>query len=215
MEKRNLGIRRRGLSLLVWGAVVSGLSCGDSNEPSTTGRLRITVATTGEFLDPDGYVFSLDGIGFDPPYTLQGTGIIEIPNIVPGYHTVQLIGLAINCVVADGDQRTLEIPAGELSRAAFAVSCVMPSTFSTLQIRTTTVGPGTDPDGYTVRVDEGDWQAIGLNGSLAVPGLSPGVHIVFLGGLAPNCEIPWSPNPQSVTIDASIFVNGDFTVYCN
>ena len=205
---------RTALNLMVLSAVLSGLSCGDSTEPSTAGTLQITVTTTGSFLDPDGYEFSIDAIGSDPPYTVVGSGTVQITNITPGYHTVQLVGVEINCVVEGGDSRTLEIPAGEVVQVAFTVSCVTPEHFSTLIIRTLTAGPGSDSDGYTVQVDNGDPQAIGATASLTVPGLTPGVHIVFLAGLASHCAVIFGDNPLNVTIDASFMVEASFTVSC-
>jgi hypothetical protein len=54
------------------------VSCGSDfpdspADPSAPGTLIIAVTTTGSFLDPDGYEFSIDGIGSDPPWTVVGT----------------------------------------------------------------------------------------------------------------------------------------------
>jgi hypothetical protein len=144
-----------------------------------------------------------------------GTGVLEITGITPGYHTVQLAGIEINCVVEGGrDSRTLEIPAGEVQRISYSVSCVTPEHFSTLVIQITSAGASSDPDGYTVRVDDGEWQAIGIQGTLTVPGLAPGVHSVFLGGLASQCGI-YGDNPVNVTIGAAFMVTAAFTVACS
>jgi hypothetical protein len=116
-------------------------------------------------------------------------------------------------VVEGGDSRTLEVPAGEVQRIGYSVSCVTPDHFSTLVIGTTSVGPGNDPDGYTVRIDDGQSQPLGIGEGLTVPGLPPGVHSVFLGGLASNCSV-YGDNPKSVTISAAYTVTAYFVVYC-
>lgn len=199
MSWRRLILRQSGMNLLVCGAMLSGLSCGgDSSAPSsTTGTLRVTTTTPGSVPDADGYIFSIGDIGL---YTVPANGTLDIADLPPGSHTVQLIGLAPHCVVDHGDRRILEVPAGVVTPVAFTVSCV-----TQLFIYTTTLGPGADPDGYTVRVDDGDWQALapGVQATLTVPGLALGVHSVLLGGLASNCSIDWGgANPQNVTIDA-------------
>jgi hypothetical protein len=218
MSTRRLVLQRIGLTLFLGGAVLFGVSCGGdstgpSPDPTAPGTLRIDVTTTGSFLDPDGYAFSIDGIGSDPPWTIVGTGTLQITGITPGYHTVQLAGIEINCVVENGDSRTLEIPAGEVQRIEYSVSCVTPEHFSTLVIGTTSVGPGSDPDGYSVRIDDGEWQALGIGAGLTVPGLAPGVHSVLLGGLASHCSV-FGDNPVNVTIGAAHMVGVGFTVYC-
>jgi hypothetical protein len=146
-------------------------------------------------------------------YTVPATGSVEF-DLTPGDYTLQLIGVAPHCVVEDGDQRTITITAGVLTPVAFTVSCV-----TQLSVYTTTQGPGDDPDGYTVRIDDGDWQAIGIDAALTVPGLAAGVHSVLLGGLASNCQIEsWvypPQNPQNVTIDADHpTVAASFMVWC-
>jgi hypothetical protein len=85
-------------------------------------------------------------------------GVLEIPGITPGNHTVQLVGLEITCVIEGGrDSRTLEIPPGEVIRLDFRVSCVTPEQFSTLAIQVNNAGVGSDDDGFIVWVDEGEW----------------------------------------------------------
>jgi hypothetical protein len=226
MGKRMLALRQTALGLLVWGAVLSGLSCGgDSNEPSTTGTLRIMVTTSGPFPDSDGYAVMVHTgcTGYTQcewSYEVEPTDTVEVADLTPGDYMVELIGpIAPNCAVGGQYQRTLEIHAGVQTTEAFSVSCVTPSTFSTLFIRTVTMGPGNDPDGYTVRVDDGDWQAIGGSATVTVPGLAPGVHSVLLGGLASNCILEAydqnpPPNPKYVTIDAYPEAWVDFMVWC-
>jgi hypothetical protein len=215
-------LRGTGGNLLLGGALFCGLSCGsDPNEPepATSPTLRVSVTTSGPFPDADGYFISIDGMGFEPPWTLGPTDSRDIPNITPGYHTIQLIGLSPNCDVAGGDSRTLEIPGPVVIRLAYSVSCVRPSSFSTLIITTNSTGAGTDPDGYLVQIDGGAPQPIGVPGTqgtatLSVAGLAPGVHSVFLSGVASHCDVIFSENPVNVTIDAYPNAGATFIVSC-
>ena len=73
-------------------------------------------------------------------------------------------------------------------------------TTGTLTVTTSTVGVEQDQDGYTVQVDAGTPQPIGLAGSLESTGILPGDHSVQLSGLASNCSV--AENPKAVTVAA-------------
>jgi hypothetical protein len=226
MSWRRLILRSAGLILLAWGGVLSGISCGgDTVGPPTTPIVRVKVTTSGSFLPEGSYQVSFVGTS-SWSYPVEKTGTIEIADLLPGEYTVYLQarhgilwrGLPPNCVVEGaGWGSTITITAGEVTTVAITVSCITPSTYSTLVIGTTTLGPGYDPDGYAVRIDDGDWQA--LHERLVVPGLAPGVHSVLLGGLASHCQVQSyavdpPENPQYVTIDAYPEVGAYFMVWC-
>lgn len=56
-----------------------------------------------------------------------------------------------------------------------------------------------DPDGYTVTIDGGPSQSVGINTTLTISALPAGNHFVLLAGLAPNCSVTNS-NPRSVDV---------------
>jgi hypothetical protein len=87
--------------------------------------------------------------------------------MTPGDHSVGLYGLAVNCVIAGGDTRTITIN---------TISCVTPATFSILRISTLTAGAGTDPDGYITRVDDGEWRPIPSGSSSGGDELDRGIE---------------------------------------
>lgn len=224
---RNSFLRQTGLNLFVWGTVLSGLSCGggDPVAPPTTPSVRVIITTSGSFL-PESYQVRLV-TSTDFWYPVATTDTVEITDLTPGEYQVYLyairydepVNMPPNCTVEGaGWGSTVTIIEGESRTVEITVSCVTPSAFSTLHVSTTTMGPGSDPDGYTVQVDDGEPQAM-VAGGLTVPGLSPGVHAVFLGGLANNCHLeswatPDPPNPQYVTIDAYPDVGVSFMLWC-
>lgn len=54
---------------------------------------------------------------------------------------------------------------------------------------TATVGPATDGDGYTVRIDVDRRERLGPTDTLLVSGVIAGEHQVELQGIAPNCSV--------------------------
>ena len=82
-----------------------------------------------------------------------------------------------------------------------------------LTATTSTTGSDLDPDGYTVTVDGGQNQPIGINGSAPFPGLAAGDHSVQLSGLAANCTVSGA-NPQIVNVPAGATATAPFTVTC-
>src|SRR5256885_3641470 len=173
---------------------------------ATTGSLKVTTSTTGSDLDPDGYTVVVDGsqskaIGINSSVTFSG--------LSPGDHSVQLNGLAQNCTVSS-NPRTESITVGNTTTTTFSVSCA-PTTGS-LAVTTNTTGSNVDPDGYTLTVDGGQSQAIGINNTVTISGLSPGNHSVQLNGLAQNCTV--SSNPRTVSITAGSTTTTIFTVSC-
>jgi hypothetical protein len=61
-------------------------------------------------------------------------------------------------------------------------------TTGAIEITTTTSGQR-DPDGYTIRIDDGDAVPIGTDTTVTLPAFTIGLHQVALGGLAPGCTV--------------------------
>src|SRR3989442_830526 len=84
------------------------------------GDVRLTVATTGADLDPDGYSVVLDG----------GAGLAVAVNdsrIISGLsaegHSVLLKGLAPNCHVGGTNPRDINVVSHETTQVSFTVAC--------------------------------------------------------------------------------------------
>ena len=84
----------------------------------------------------------------------------------------------------------------------------------TLTASTSTTGSGLDPDGYTVTVDGGSPQAIGINASVSYANLNAGSHSVALSGVAANCTVTGGTT-QTVTVPAGGTVTAAFAVSCS
>lgn len=173
---------------------------------ANTGTIEITTATTGESVDTDGYLATLDG---DPGRPIDSDGTITFTTVSSGSHTVRLTAIAANCTAGE-NPRTVVV-AGEAVEVHFDVVCGPPT--GSILISTATGGIRPDADGYEVSVDGGAAQEIGPNASLAVPGLPLGEHTVQLSGVASNCAVG-GQNPRTVTVTNGGSAPAAFQVGC-
>jgi hypothetical protein len=190
---------------------VSGIAgCGgDSTSPATNGTVEIRTSTTGVEMDPDGYAVKLDA---GDPLAIGPTATLQSTDLTPGNHTVQLTGLAANCVLSGENPRTASVTAGETMTVSFEITCT--ATTGGLQVNATTSGASTDADGYSITVDGADRGAIGTSAGISVAGLEAGTHEVGLSGIAANCRVQ-GDNPQSVAITGGANTTVAFAVTCD
>jgi hypothetical protein len=85
----------------------------------------------------------------------------------------------------------------------------------TILVAATTVGAGTDPDGYTVSVNNDQAGVIGAQGTIYLEDLEIGSYQVRLAGMAANCSTLPGDNPTTVTVIAADTVNAEFEVTCD
>src|SRR5690242_5023391 len=198
------------LPLVTLGVVVLlGQGCGGEDlQAPMTGVIAVTVATSGDQPDPDGYTLSLDNLSGTP---IGSADSRDLP-VNAGSHTLLLSGLAANCAIqGGGPQRTVTVTGNDTVSVQFDVVCA--ATTGALTVTTATTGSAPDPDGYTVTVDQGTPQAIGSNATLTVTSLAPGNHTVGLSGLAANCTVA-GDNPSTVAVTAGATATVTFTVAC-
>ena len=90
---------------------------------AANGSIRVTTATTGEDLDPDGYAVQL--VGYPYPYEepLPVSGFFTYPVVQPGAYSVELSGLASNCTVSGANPQAVTVTIGATADAVFAVTC--------------------------------------------------------------------------------------------
>jgi hypothetical protein len=182
-------------------------ACGEDLVEPTTAVLELRTITTGAPVDPDGYAVRIDG---GPPTAIGANVTLSIPDLVGGEHSVELVGLARNCVLAGANPRTVTANAGAVVRARFEVAC---STFAgSLEVSVITSGESPDPDGYLVLLDHEAGVAIASNGTLTLPNVAAGTHAIGLSGWAPNCAVA-GDNPKLVTV-ASETAQVDLEVVC-
>ncbi|HEX6645043.1 MAG TPA: Ig-like domain-containing protein [Gemmatimonadales bacterium] len=174
--------------------------------------LVVTVTTTGQDLDGDGYVLTLDA------RSSHAAGInetITLPGVGAGGHTLLIEGVADNCIVAGGVVKYVTVAADAPASVALNVSCVeLPEVIVTV----TTTGADLDPDGYSVQLDYSQVQTLPVNGSVTFRGGHYGSSFVWLLQLAGNCTadgpvrrtIEGMPGGGAITVAYSVTCSPDF-----
>ena len=84
------------------------------------GDVRLTVATTGADLDPDGYAIALDG-GAGLAVAVNDTRMLS--GLAAGSHSFLLSGLAANCTVSGANPRDIDVGSHETTEVRIAVIC--------------------------------------------------------------------------------------------
>jgi dipeptidyl aminopeptidase/acylaminoacyl peptidase len=103
--------------------------------------------------------------------------------------------------------------------AAVGIACDDPSTSplraTTGVIRTTltTTGAEVDPDGYSLRIDSATMVPVAINASLMLNDLPIGERVLWLDGLASNCQLA-GPNPRRVIVSGFRTAAVTFAVGC-
>src|SRR5881394_1219506 len=176
---------------------------------ATTGNLTVSTSTTGSSLDPDGYTVKVDG---GSPQSIGINASVSYTNLSAGNHTVAISGVAGNCSVSGGTSRTVNVPSGGTASTTFSVTCSTPS--GNLTVSTSTTGSSLDPDGYTVTVDGGSPQSIGINASVSYTNLSAGNHTVAISGVAGNCSVSGGTS-RTVNVPSGGAASTTFSVSCS
>ncbi|HEX5003790.1 MAG TPA: fibronectin type III domain-containing protein [Gemmatimonadales bacterium] len=105
----------------------------------------------------------------------------------PGKYTVDLGGAPNRCTDVAAFSRGVTVFPGDTAVAAFEVRCV-----ERLQVITQTTGPGSDPDGYELLVENDDASVdtvrVAVNDTVGIAGVVPGLHLVRLAGVEPSCS---------------------------
>lgn len=109
--------------LLLLGVItMTGISCGDDPVGGPTeGTLLIAARTTGEDMDQNGYLVSVN--------SSQGQVIglgdtLYVAALEPGSYVVSLSGMAENCTVPEDDNpQTAEVVAADTTEVLFDITC--------------------------------------------------------------------------------------------
>jgi Tol biopolymer transport system component len=175
----------------------------------TTGMIRVTVATTGTVLDPDGYLAQLDGGETERPVEVNGA--VSFTGVAAGQHTVTLGDVTANCSVAGEASRDVAVTPGGSSDQSFVLTCSAGT--GSVQVSTTTTGASLDPDGYGITVDGTPAGSIERDGNQTVGGLAPGSHQIALTGLPANCTL--EDANQEITVSAGAVSSVAFAIACS
>ena len=179
-----------------------------------TGSIRVTTATTGTELDPDGYVVVVDQDDYYPregePIDRDGT--LTFARVPGGEHSVSLEDVARNCLVVGSNPRAVAVAPGVETSVTFVVQC---ERAGHLRVITQTSGTDVDPTGYTAGIVTAQFDtATTLLGTDTVTVALPrGDFTVTLGGLTTNCELAGA-NGRMGTIHSGDTAEVKFDVAC-
>src|SRR3989475_6321569 len=93
----------------------------------TTGSIRVTAATGGTDLDPDGYTVALQGdtaSGSSASQPIAVNGTVTFSQVKPGTYSLALSGAVANCPVGGQNPRTVSVTAGGTTLTTFQVTCL-------------------------------------------------------------------------------------------
>jgi len=208
-----------GLMISAWGGVdgVTAQAVGAHQSRSGSGS-QPTVAAPGPIAINAGalaYGVTMSGtlVGRDPP-----SGFANITSMSDGAGLIAEGDYAVPAAAGQVDPRwTWNFSPSSPGTWLATVIALNPGTtpaLGNLTVSTSTTGANLDPDGYTVAVDGGPGQAIGINGSLSFTNLAAGSHSVTLSGVAVNCTVTGG-NSQTVTVPSGGTATAAFSVSCS
>lgn len=181
---------------------VAAMACSRDRLPTTPDAesIRVSVATTGEDLDVDGYEVVLDGV-----VTGKLTSVAEFSSTT-GIHSVELTNVASNCTVSDPSPRRIDLSANQIATVDFTVECR--GTGIDLFTRTTgDILPGS----YMVVVDSQLPQKVSPTGIVRIR-LPAGRHSVELS--APDQCVAAEGDRRGIVVAAGAYVDVAFDLTC-
>jgi Tol biopolymer transport system component len=175
------------------------------------GAIKVSVATTGEDIDVDGYGVVIEG---QPPILVAGNGTVTIADVPSGYRPLRLDDVAENCAVSGPNPLTVIVEHGLTVDVSFAVSCLAPVNVTAT---VSTAGVDLDPDGYRVvlirdRAIRGE-ATLAVQGSAVFGDLLPARYSLTLIDVAVNCAVAGA-NPRLVDATGGA-VEATFEVTCS
>lgn len=179
--------RRLTRSLVVWGWIVAlsllvacdagGTNELDDEEPAPeAGMIEVTVTTSGNSTDEDGYTVTLDDASSK---SIDVDGTVTFEDLDEGTYSVELGDLDAGCTVEGDNPRSAEVAAGETTTVAFDVTCEVLDVEGTIAFVRTV---DQNPEIHTMKADGTDLQRLTDNTLIdEAPALSPdGTQIAFV-----------------------------------
>jgi len=151
------------------------------------GAIAVSATTTG--LDLDAYYLVVVPGKLPQPVPVNGTSVIT--GITPGTVSLTISDVAANCGLQGDNPRLVTVTAGstKIDTAQTAFTAVCGAATGVVEVTAQTSGADYDLDGYTIRLDPGGSQALGVNTTYAYEGVGPGDHLLTLEGIASNCTV--------------------------
>ncbi|HSA55504.1 MAG TPA: hypothetical protein VLE53_07355 [Gemmatimonadaceae bacterium] len=182
------------------------LSCGDTTEPSGFGRIQVFVVTSGDDLDPDGYVVTVDALEQVP---IGATGTTLLTSVPSGRREVGLENVAENCEVLGAHPAIVTVARDRSLTVHLSVRCRATG----VQVTVSQIGFDPDGDGFTLLVNGAPVKTLHPGVAVTHGGLEPGSHTVSISGVAANCTVE-EPQLQTVTVTRGAATMVHFTVTC-
>jgi hypothetical protein len=175
--------------------------------------VRVRVTTTGPDVDQNGYLVSLGTS--DRAYGVPANGSVTINYVSLGTSSISVHDVARNCVVDAAPTEIMISAVYQVVDVAIHVSC---DALGAVQVTAVTTGADIDANGYRITVIDAEVGAVAgspmfVNGTIVVPRLTPGRHLVMLQGLAANCDGP-ELTPRAVDVVSGGTVAVEFVVAC-
>jgi Tol biopolymer transport system component len=175
-----------------------------------TGTIHVSVTSSGDTPDPDGYIVRLDGGVQEQRIPINGT--LSLDRVARGTHIVELLDASSHCSMAEARARSVTVVAGGSSELSFVLTCV--ASTGGIQLITKTNGRSLHQDGYAVSLDGGASISMKPNEVYLFGGLAPGVHQVSLSGLPTDCSMDGA-NPENVSVMPGYTTTFTVTVTCS
>lgn len=165
--------------------------------------LRVTVQSTGEDIDPSGYVVTVDS-QLTLPVAGNGQVVIRAPN---GSRQIGLAERASNCSITSGPPGNVDLPIGTTTDVRFALDCVhTPKLAIVVTSGTYSINP--DGTGFS-RVGPGifpEWSPDGQrvvtlfrNQVYMMNADTTGAHEIYTGGLR-AVHVAWAPDGTHLAV---------------
>ena len=190
---------------VLW-APLSG--CSSDDESTSVGALSVSVTTSGDLPDPDGYAITIND---RPSQAIGVNGTLSVQGLTAGSYTVTLSGMSDQCFSSGADPVVVTVEGGATSTARFTVSC--PAGGSRVAVEVIVSGADPDTNGYMLKIGESAPLHLFPQGTTTVPSGTIGTLPLVLGDIAANCT-PDPTNPTSVTVVAGQTAHVTFKLAC-
>lgn len=191
-------------------SLTAGLAaCGGVGTGPGNGSIEISVIADASVPGDAGFTLTLDG---RDPRLLESAGRVIYERVVPGVHLVHLFGLPATCEVRGTNPLAVEVFGEGTAAVSFSVVCG-PAESGGFDVEVSTVGEPLDDDGYQLSVAGAALRVIDINARESYTGLAPGIHLITLKDVIPECRVRGG-NPQPFTVIAGRSVQVRLGVIC-
>jgi hypothetical protein len=183
--------------------------------------IRVTIATTGTDVDPDGYQLLLSGLRTWCAQPSWNCGQVPVNGVftVSGaaafdQYEVGLWGVAPNCAVSGENERYVTVTGGATIDVMFAITCSSNAVTGSIRVTTETTGAYIPNWDFLQVVFQGIHHQLPANGVYLFTAVPTGDYPIKVNVLvAANCAVS-PPNPRTVTVAADTTVDVVFPVTC-